>query len=124
MVNILKYIGSCPVCNRKLRPASATVITQTARGALVEADCRNCMTSLMLTIFANVSGSPPREKAARLPGEPDLVTLVGIVTDLTAADARRILHKRAVSVDDVFAVHRHLPAHARGHRVIWRNGTN
>ena len=102
--NILKYIGSCPVCTKKLRAEDATVITQTPRGALIEADCKNCATSLMLTIFASMSRAVSWQSAP----QSELVTLIGIVTDLTAGDAQRMLKKPTVTIDDVFSTHQHL----------------
>ncbi|MDP3794642.1 MAG: hypothetical protein Q8R13_01795 [bacterium] len=99
--NTLKYISSCPLCNRKLRPADASIIAQTAQGALVSAVCRNCSTSLLLAVMGNTTDEHPWKERSRA----SMVTLVGIVTDLTSSDARRFLHRKSLGVGDVLSIH-------------------
>lgn len=108
MSDFLNYLGSCPLCHRRLRAERATVIEETSQRALLEADCASCAASLLLTVMRTDAGLD----TAFLPGDfhrdAALVTTVGMVTDLTAGDAKKILRQPAITVDDVLELHDYL----------------
>lgn len=97
--NILQYlnIGSCPACNRKFRTENASIIEKNLQGACVQVDCKNCAASVMLTIMGNLE-EDDRTQAR-------IVAVVGMVTDLTQGDAKRLVTQKPITVDEALDVY-------------------
>lgn len=106
--NLLNYLGNCPICNKRLRSDRTVVIREKARAVLVEADCQTCSSSLLLTIVQGALPASDLRMHEHAGSGDGIVATVGMVTDLTGADARRLLAQEPLRVADVLALHTYL----------------
>lgn len=117
MSDLLHYLGNCPLCNRRLRAERATVIERAHGLVMASVDCQNCWASLVLTIISSRHFPLPEARKTlaslgrtfvdtlELSEENDVVTLLGMVTDLTASDAKKLSREPRLTFDDVLELH-------------------
>lgn len=96
MIEWLAFILRCPVCSNKYTADNTSLLerdespdTQNS-GLLVHADCESCNSSVVFSI--SMDG-------------PELFS-VGMVTDLTAEDAKKFAAADKISADEVIDFHK------------------
>ena len=95
MIELLSLVLHCPVCGNKYNAENTNLIDRSEfdRGEdaslLVHTDCERCKSSVVFSI--SMEG-------------PEIFS-VGMVTDLTSADAMKFKNSSEVSVDEVIEFH-------------------
>lgn len=98
IIEWLAYILKCPICGYRYNLEQTQIIDskehKPAIGAnlLVHTDCEHCRSSVVFSIA--IDG-------------PEIFS-VGMVTDLTSSDTSKFKNSRALSTDDVIAMHQFL----------------
>ena len=87
-----KVVSYCPVCNTRHNPVEAKILADKADAHLIHIQCRNCQTAVLAVVSVSNLG----------------ISSVGLVTDLSFADAVKFKDKLSVNCDDVIAVHKTL----------------
>lgn len=89
----LQYLGHCPVCNTQYEKSHSSVIAENGATATVYVECGNCETSVVVIIMGETRG---------------LVSIAGMLTDLTREDLDRLQNKSPLTLDDALEMHMHL----------------
>jgi len=98
MIELLSLVLHCPVCGNKYNAENTNLIDRPElehredSSLLVHTDCERCKSSVVFSI--SMDG-------------PEIFS-VGMVTDLTGADAQKFKNSSEVSVDEVIEFHEFL----------------
>lgn len=85
----LRLVSVCPLCSSKNASTQSHVIDVHEDTSLVHLSCGKCRRKILVQFRMSTVG----------------VQCVGIVTDLSLEDARRLMKDRSVDIDDVLDVH-------------------
>lgn len=86
----LRLMNECPLCTKKY-PASKKNILERRQGAqLVHLNCSHCQNSVLAVIVISQIG----------------MSSVGMVTDLSPADVKRLRERQAISEEELLDFHR------------------
>lgn len=88
----LKPLLHCPSCQKKYDPDRVTLLSENDRRTVLHLNCKGCGASSV--VFVSI-------------GKMGAVSL-GLLTDLSAAEAKRFYGREAVSQDDALMQHRFL----------------
>ncbi len=77
--------SNCPLCDAVFDPSQALIVDESSKGVLFHLTCGKCRSSLLAVVAVSKIG----------------INSFGMLTDLSAADVRRLRKARAVSQDDV-----------------------
>src|SRR3990172_7758392 len=75
----------CPLCNEVFPSTSAEIVDESQQGILFHLTCPNCQSSLLAVVAASKLG----------------LSSFGMVTDLSAADVKRLRRSPALTQEDV-----------------------
>ena len=84
-----KMLSYCPLCNKEHPSSDANMLGIEGDMCVWHVRCRFCSNAMLALILKN----------------KDLVSSVGIVTDLSCDDISRITNQSSVSLDDVLRAH-------------------
>jgi hypothetical protein len=85
----LKPLMQCSVCNKPFQPAKVLVLSEENDRSMLHLHCEECGVASLVSVSAGMTG----------------VASVGMLTDLTADDAREMFGKAPISVDQVIEMH-------------------
>jgi len=85
----LKMLSYCPLCNKEHPSSDANMLGTEGDMCVWHIRCRFCSNSMLALVLKN----------------KDLVSSLGIVTDLSCEDVSRIVRQSSVSLDDVLRTH-------------------
>ena len=88
------FLGTCPVCKKKLKDDDMAVVDESRAVALCYVRCKSCLSSVMFTV---TSGA-----------ENGVLTAVGILTDIQPDDLEMIRAAKKIDADYVLDVHKFL----------------
>jgi len=92
------FLGSCPICKKRLQERSVRVIDKDEDVALCCVRCSFCLSSFLFTV------SSKREQ--------ETITAVGVLTDIQEEDVDMVKkHSAPVNSDDVLAIHLYLESY-------------
>ena len=83
----LRLMSQCPVCHHDLKKEAAQLVEEKSEANLVHLTCVNCRNSLLVLIAVGPLG----------------MSAVGMLTDLSLNDAKRILAKAQISEDELLS---------------------
>lgn len=86
----IKFLGNCPICNKKYRSGNASVLEKRAEFMSFYIDCEHCLSSVIVAVFFPLSG---------------LVTTVGMLTDLSRKDIKKRDKLAPLTADEVLDMH-------------------
>ncbi len=81
----LKFVGSCPVCHREYDPEAARLFAKNNNANMVHINCGHCKSAMMFMIMVLGQG----------------LSSVGMLTDLSFDDARKLYGAEAMTLDEV-----------------------
>jgi hypothetical protein len=84
------FIGHCPMCGLSYGSSSVEIIRKSENATIVHAECDDCRSAAILTVFAGLLG---------------MVTTMGMLTDMTREDVERFWNAREITGDDVLRAH-------------------
>lgn len=84
----LKFIGKCPICDKKYNTESAKLFSKKENINLVHIICDSCQSAMINMILIVGQG----------------LSSVGMVTDLSFEDAKRIFEKKPITLDDAIMI--------------------
>jgi hypothetical protein len=79
-------LGICPICRNKLKISNSSIVKKDNIATLYCVECKDCLSSVMITIFLS---------------KDEIVTTMGILTDLQHKDMDLIKDSNPVTVDNV-----------------------
>ncbi len=86
----LRLMQECPLCGGQYPQSGVTIIEQRLEGShLLHIQCAKCGTAILAVVLITQVG----------------MSTVGMVTDLTVADIRRLHGRDAISADDILEFH-------------------
>lgn len=85
----LKLLRECPLCQAAYKIEAMSVITEVDESRLVHMTCHECAAAVLAIVIASPLG----------------MSSIGLVTDLTAKDVKRLYQKDVFTQDDVLAFH-------------------
>jgi len=88
-----KFLGKCPICNKKFTPSAVSPIEEAESVQTLYVECQKCGSSVVLGVVKNI---------------PGLVTTIGMLTDMKEEDIKRLRNLPALTSDDVLDMHRYL----------------
>ncbi len=88
----LKFITSCPVCAHAYKANSVNVFAEHDGVHAVHTVCPSCQSNFIAMIMTVGQG----------------MSTVGMVTDLSLTDAKRLYAKEPFTTDDIIDTHEHL----------------
>lgn len=89
LLDNLKSLIHCPVCNKEYRPAKMLLLNQEDKRTTLHITCESCHTSSLVYVSLSPVG----------------VVSMGVLTDLEQAEARQFFKAEPLSHDDVLGVH-------------------
>ena len=95
MIELLAFVLHCPICSHKYHAERTSIIeardtdSQENSQMLVHTECEHCKSSVVFSIALD---------------GPEIFS-IGMVTDLTAADAIRFRDSEAITIDQVLDFH-------------------
>ena len=92
----LKLISFCPLCQAKQGAMEASTVEETADNHLVHLHCRQCQSSILALVTVTPMG----------------LSSIGMITDLSVADARRFKESEPIDFDEVIALNLNLKNHS------------
>jgi len=87
--NELGGMAKCPVCEKKYKKESATVLEAGQKRNTIHFTCDHCKMSSLVFLSQNQTGTVG----------------VGILTDLDKSEVKSVFQKEAISADQVLSVH-------------------
>jgi len=90
--NEMQLSSRCPLCNTSFKATNAEILDESRQGILFHLTCPDCRASLLAVVAANKLG----------------LSSFGMVTDLTAADTKRLRKGRAITHQDVLQAYQEL----------------
>ncbi len=97
----IKFLGNCPICNKKYDSRNASVLEKNQEFMSFYIDCGNCSSSVIVAVFFPLSG---------------LVTTVGMLTDLSREDLKKLRTFDPISADEVLEMHVHMESMGKNRR--------
>ncbi len=85
----LRFMSVCPFCSSKEAPTDSKIIESRDDAHMVHLTCKRCGQAILVLVRSSGVG----------------IQCVGIVTDLSEDDAKKLLYDRSVNIDDVLDVH-------------------
>jgi len=85
----LRLLNQCPVCKEPYIPDEANLLEQKETSHLVHITCPHCKNSILAIILVSALG----------------MSSIGIITDLSATDVKRLKMKGPVTEDEVLDLH-------------------
>lgn len=79
----------CPLCRGAYSPRGIVVIEEADDNRLVHVTCPKCRVSLVAVVAVSPLG----------------MSTVGMLTDLSAGDLKRLANRSAIAADDILAFH-------------------
>lgn len=92
LLDNLKSLIHCPVCNKEYRPAKMLLLNQEDKRSTLHLTCEACHASSLVYVSMSPVG----------------VVSMGVLTDLEQSEAKRLIKAKALSSDDVLGVHQFL----------------
>ncbi len=92
LLDNLKSLIHCPVCNKEYRPAKMLLLNQEEKRTTLHITCEACHTSSLVYVSLSPVG----------------VVSMGVLTDLEQSEAKRFFQTAPLSSEDVLGVHRML----------------
>lgn len=89
LIEGLRLITHCPLCESNYQPVSAKVIEEKDNAHLVYIRCKKCLSSVLAVVITGSAG----------------ISSMCLVTDLNSEDIRRFQHAERLSIDDVIDIH-------------------
>lgn len=87
--NNLEHLTKCPLCQKEYGNFNITILDQKRGKATLHLTCEYCQTASLVFVIVNQSG----------------ILSLGMVTDVTKEEAKRMLNREAVSADDVVEIY-------------------
>lgn len=84
-----KLLSLCPHCRAQASQLDSVVINESNNAELVHVRCRTCQGSVVALLFSTGS----------------LISSIGLITDLTQADAVKFQQAGELTEDDLFSLH-------------------
>lgn len=84
------FLGSCPICRKRLQEKNLVIIDKNSSTTLCCVKCASCASSILFTIASL---------------EHNMVTTVGILTDIQTQDILMLQGNEKVNYNDVLAIH-------------------
>jgi len=84
------FLGSCPVCRKKLNDRYLNVIEKQESAVLCCAECAYCRSSIIFSVSYI---------------QNNIITTIGMLTDIQMEDMGVIREGKNISADDVLAIH-------------------
>lgn len=88
----MQLSSRCPLCNASFKATDAEILDESRQGMLFHLTCPDCHASLLAVVAASKLG----------------LSSFGMVTDLTAADTRRLRKGTAITHQDVLQAYQEL----------------
>ena len=82
-------LGACPSCQGAYDSKSARVLERKGPRSFLHISCPYCLQAMILSVESKREG----------------LTCAGIITDWTFQDAKRFLHSKPISLDEVIQAH-------------------
>lgn len=79
----------CPLCAAALNKPAIAILQQTTHKSVFHFCCQDCHQAMLFTVQQNRAG----------------LSCAGIITDLTAVEAKSFLDSSKISINDVIQVH-------------------
>ena len=96
--NNLKHLTECPVCNKKYQHTKTFLLEEDEARTTFHLTCGNCKTSILVFVSSGQFG----------------VISLGVATDMSGSEARRLFRNDSISADNVIKVHELLREHKGG----------
>lgn len=90
------FLGRCPICRKKLQDKNLSVIDKNDSATLCCVKCVSCESSVLFTVSSM---------------DHNMITTVGILTDVQEQDLPLLKGDSKVSYDDVLALYAYLKNH-------------
>lgn len=88
----MEHLTKCPLCQKEYGNFNITILDQKRGKATLHLACDYCQTASLVFVIVNQSG----------------ILSLGMVTDVTKDEAKKVMNREAISGDDVVAVYEHL----------------
>lgn len=88
----VKFIGRCPICNAEYRQEAAQFFVEQDSGRLLHITCDKCQSYFVAMVVIAGQG----------------ISSVGMVTDLSFADVKRLYRQPIITLDEVIDYHEFL----------------
>lgn len=88
----MNVVVNCPLCGSHYDPTQTEVIEENDKAALFHIDCAKCGSSILACLVAGPFG----------------VASMGLVTDLSRDDAKKLKSAKTVNHDDIIEIHQYL----------------
>ncbi|MFH0831088.1 MAG: hypothetical protein V1895_03445 [Parcubacteria group bacterium] len=88
----MQLSSRCPLCSAEFKSNNAEILDESRQGILFHLTCPSCHSSLLAVVAASKLG----------------LSSFGMVTDLTAADTKRLRRGNAISHEDVLQAYQEL----------------
>lgn len=86
----IKFLGTCPICNTQYNSENASLLERNAEFMSFYIDCDSCLSSVIVAVFFPLSG---------------LVTTVGMLTDFSRDDVKKLRKFNPITLDEVLDLH-------------------
>lgn len=100
--NNLEHLTKCPLCRKNYGNFNITILDQKKGKATLHLACEYCQTASLVFVIVNQSG----------------ILSLGMVTDVTKEEAKSMMNREAVSVDEVVDVYKYLKKAERAEELI------
>lgn len=88
----MQLSSRCPLCDASVKPDNAEILDESRQGILFHVTCPDCRASLLAVVAASKLG----------------LSSFGMVTDLTAADTKRLRKGRTIDAQDILQAYQEL----------------
>lgn len=85
----LKFMNRCPICSNQYQVEDAQLFAENGNAKMAHLTCRTCRSFFIAMIMVAGHG----------------VSSVGMVTDLSFSDAKRLYNTDSISIDEVILSH-------------------
>lgn len=89
LINRLELLARCPLCASAFEQQEIRLVRQTDTGQTLHLSCPSCHASLLAMVVPSRTG----------------MSLVGAVTDLSHADAKKVLFQEHISDEELLSWH-------------------
>ena len=90
------FLGMCPICRNKLKISNSSIVKKDNIATLYCVECKDCLSSVMITIFSS---------------KDEIVTTMGILTDIQHKDMDLIKDPNPITVDNVLSLCNYIKKH-------------
>ncbi len=95
----IKFLGNCPICNKKYNSDNASVLEKNQEFMSFYINCEHCLSSVIVAVFFPLSG---------------LVTTIGMLTDVSREDLKKMKKLSPLTADEVLEMHVHMESVGKG----------